>query len=255
MNDSPDVIIKVEDLSKTYELGKTQVKALCGVSFEIQRGELMAIMGPSGSGKSTLMNLIGCLDTPTGGRYTLNGKLASAMTENELALVRNREIGFVFQVFNLLPRATAFRNVELPLIYKGTKKKEREEKVRAALAMVDMSGRMTHRPPELSGGERQRVAIARALVNRPTLLLADEPTGNLDTRTSIEIMGIFQKLNDQGMTLVMVTHELDIAQYCKRIVVMRDGLVRSDTPVSQRLDAVEELRKLEAEQQAVQLTA
>ncbi|MBM3310042.1 MAG: ABC transporter ATP-binding protein [Candidatus Aminicenantes bacterium] len=228
MNDSPDVIIKVEDLSKTYELGKTQVKALCGVSFEIQRGELMAIMGPSGSGKSTLMNLIGCLDTPTGGRYTLNGKLASAMTENELALVRNREIGFVFQVFNLLPRATAFRNVELPLIYKGTKKKEREEKVRAALAMVDMSGRMTHRPPELSGGERQRVAIARALVNEPSLLLADEPTGNLDSKTGQEILNLFHKLHAKGHTIILVTHDRDVAAQTERILFLRDGMLERD---------------------------
>jgi putative ABC transport system ATP-binding protein len=223
-----DDIIKAEDLSKTYELGKTQVKALCGVSFEVRRGELMAIMGPSGSGKSTLMNLLGCLDTPTGGRYTLNGKLVSSMTENELALVRNREIGFVFQVFNLLPRATAFRNVELPLIYKGTKKKEREEKVRSALTMVDMSGRMTHRPPELSGGERQRVAIARALVNEPSLLLADEPTGNLDSKTGQEILNLFHKLHAENHTIILVTHDRDVAAQTERILFLRDGRLERD---------------------------
>jgi putative ABC transport system ATP-binding protein len=228
MTPTLDDIIKAEDLSKTYELGKTQVKALCGVSFEVRRGELMAIMGPSGSGKSTLMNLLGCLDTPTGGRYTLNGKLVSSMTENELALVRNREIGFVFQVFNLLPRATAFRNVELPLIYKGTKKKEREEKVRSALTMVDMSGRMTHRPPELSGGERQRVAIARALVNEPSLLLADEPTGNLDSKTGQEILNLFHKLHAENHTIILVTHDRDVAAQTERILFLRDGRLERD---------------------------
>ena len=228
MTPTLDDIIKAEDLSKTYELGKTQVKALCGVSFEVRRGELMAIMGPSGSGKSTLMNLLGCLDTPTGGRYTLNGKLVSSMTENELALVRNREIGFVFQVFNLLPRATAFRNVELPLIYKGTKKKEREKKVRSALTMVDMSGRMTHRPPELSGGERQRVAIARALVNEPSLLLADEPTGNLDSKTGQEILNLFHKLHAENHTIILVTHDRDVAAQTERILFLRDGRLERD---------------------------
>ena len=228
MTPTLDDIIKAEDLSKTYELGKTQVKALCGVSFEVRRGELMAIMGPSGSGKSTLMNLLGCLDTPTGGRYTLNGKLVSSMTENELALVRNREIGFVFQVFNLLPRATAFRNVELPLIYKGTKKKEREEKVRSALTMIDMSGRMTHRPPELSGGERQRVAIARALVNEPSLLLADEPTGNLDSKTGQEILNLFHKLHAENHTIILVTHDRDVAAQTERILFLRDGRLERD---------------------------
>jgi len=223
MSGSPDVVIKIEDLCKIYELGKTQVKALCGVSFEVRKGEMIAIMGPSGSGKSTLMNLIGCLDTPTSGSYTLNGHLASAMTENDLAHVRNREIGFVFQVFNLLPRATAFRNVELPLIYKGMKKKDREEKVRAALAEVDMLDRMDHHPPELSGGERQRVAIARALVNEPALILADEPTGNLDSKTGGEILRIFHKLHGEGHTIILVTHDRSVAEQAGRILHLRDG--------------------------------
>jgi putative ABC transport system ATP-binding protein len=228
MSAETDIFIKAENLSKVYELGKTQVKALCDVSFDVRRGEFMAIMGPSGSGKSTLMNLIGCLDTPTDGRYTLNGKLASAMTENDLARIRNREIGFVFQVFNLLPRATAFRNVELPLIYKGTKKKEREERVRAALAMVDMTERMTHRPPELSGGERQRIAIARALVNEPSLLLADEPTGNLDSKTGQEILKLFHKLHAENNTIILVTHDRDIAAQTERILYLRDGRLERD---------------------------
>jgi len=223
MSGSPDVVIKVEDLSKTYDLGKTQVKALRGVSFEVRKGETVAIMGPSGSGKSTLMNLIGCLDTPTGGSYTLNGHLASAMSENDLAHVRNREIGFVFQVFNLLPRATAFRNVELPLIYKGMKKKDRDVKVRAALAEVDMLDRMDHHPPELSGGERQRVAIARALVNEPALILADEPTGNLDSKTGGEILKILRKLHDEGHTIILVTHDRSVAEQAGRILHLRDG--------------------------------
>jgi len=222
------LIIRAENLGKVYALGKTRVKALAGVSFEVRRGEFMAVMGPSGSGKSTLMNLLGCLDTPTEGRYALNGRLVSSMTDAELALVRNREIGFVFQVFNLLPRATAFRNVELPLIYKGLKKREREEKVRAALASVDMSRRMTHRPPELSGGERQRVAIARALVNEPSLLLADEPTGNLDSKTGQEILDIFENLHGQGHTIILVTHDRDIAARTRRILTLRDGKLEGD---------------------------
>ena len=216
-------VIQIENIGKVYDLGKTQVKALCDVSFDVQKNEFMAIMGPSGSGKSTLMNLIGCLDTPTEGKYTLNGKLVSTMTENELAYTRNREIGFVFQVFNLLPRATAFRNVELPLIYKGLKKKEREESVRRALERVDMKERMTHRPPELSGGERQRVAIARALVNEPSLLLADEPTGNLDSKTGQEILNLFHKLHESGNTIIMVTHDSNVAQQTERILFLKDG--------------------------------
>jgi len=223
MSGENNTIILVENLSKIYELGKTQVKALCGVTFDVKKNEFMAIMGPSGSGKSTLMNLIGCLDTPTEGKYLLNGKLVSAMTENELAHIRNREIGFVFQVFNLLPRATAFRNVELPLIYKGARKKEREDKVRKALALVDMKERMTHRPPELSGGERQRVAIARALVNEPSLLLADEPTGNLDSKTGQEILNLFHQLHERGNTIIIVTHDSNVAQQTERILFLKDG--------------------------------
>jgi len=223
MSGENNTIILVENLSKVYELGKTQVEALCGVTFDVKKNEFIAIMGPSGSGKSTLMNLIGCLDTPTEGKYLLNGKLVSAMTENELAHIRNREIGFVFQVFNLLPRATAFRNVELPLIYKGARKKEREDKVRKALALVDMKERMTHRPPELSGGERQRVAIARALVNEPSLLLADEPTGNLDSKTGQEILNLFHRLHERGNTIIIVTHDSNVAQQTERILFLKDG--------------------------------
>ncbi len=223
MNAPNGPVISIEHLGKTYDLGKTQVKALCDVTFDVQRNEFMAIMGPSGSGKSTLMNLLGCLDSPTEGRYVLNGKLVSQMTENDLAFTRNREIGFVFQVFNLLPRATAFRNVELPLIYKGTKKKEREEKVRRAIAIVGMTDRIDHRPPELSGGERQRIAIARALVNEPSILLADEPTGNLDSKTGQEILNLFHKLHDSGNTIIMVTHDSNVAQQTERILFLKDG--------------------------------
>lgn len=226
---SPDrALIRVENLWKIYRLEKTEVKALQGVSFTVMPNEFLAIMGPSGSGKSTLMNLIGCLDTPTEGEYFLKGKLVSAMTENELAQVRNREIGFVFQVFNLLPRASAFRNVELPLIYKGMKKKEREARVRQALEMVEMSSRMDHRPPELSGGERQRVAIARALVNEPALLLADEPTGNLDSKTGAEILNLFRKLHAGGNTIIIVTHDRDIAEQTQRIIYLRDGQIEKE---------------------------
>ncbi len=221
-------LIRAEDLWKIYRLGKQDVKALQGVSFSVQLNEFLSIMGPSGSGKSTLMNLIGCLDTPSEGNYYLNGKLVSTMTENELANIRNREIGFVFQVFNLLPRATAFRNVELPLIYKGTRKHDRQEKVRRALEMVEMAGRMTHRPAELSGGERQRVAIARALVNEPSIILADEPTGNLDSKTGSEILRLFHKLHDQGNTIIIVTHDKDIADETQRILFLRDGQIEWD---------------------------
>jgi putative ABC transport system ATP-binding protein len=223
MSSSNSPVIAIERLGKTYELGRMQVKALIDVTFDVQRNEFMAIMGPSGSGKSTLMNLLGCLDTPTEGSYVLNGKVVSQMTENDLAFTRNREIGFVFQVFNLLPRATAFRNVELPLIYKGMKKKEREEKVRRAIAIVGMSDRMDHHPPELSGGERQRIAIARALVNEPSLLLADEPTGNLDSKTGQEILNLFHKLHEAGNTIIMVTHDSNIAQQTERILFLKDG--------------------------------
>jgi putative ABC transport system ATP-binding protein len=221
-------LIRADRLSKTYQLDKQEVPALRNVSFIVRRNEFMSIMGPSGGGKSTLMNILGCLDTPTGGSYFLNDKPVSTMTENELARIRNREIGFVFQVFNLLPRQTAFRNVELPLIYKGTKKRDREGRVRRALEMVEMSGRMNHRPAELSGGERQRVAIARALVNEPSILLADEPTGNLDSKTGSEIMNLFRRLHDRGNTIIIVTHDKDIADQTQRIIFLRDGEIEWD---------------------------
>jgi putative ABC transport system ATP-binding protein len=224
----PEAIIRVDDLWKVYQLESQEVEALRGVTFTIEPGEFVAIMGPSGSGKSTLMNLIGCLDTPSRGTYYLNGKLVSAMTEDELAYIRNKEIGFVFQVFNLLSRASSFRNVELPLIYAGAKKKDREEKARRALERVEMKARMHHRPPELSGGERQRVAIARALVNEPSLLLADEPTGNLDSKTGQEILNLFHKIHGQGKTIVLVTHDRDVADQAQRIIHIRDGRVELD---------------------------
>jgi len=225
MERTNNIIISTENLWKIYQLGKQEVNALCEATFKISQGEFVAIMGPSGSGKSTLMNILGCLDTPTKGKYYLRGKLVSTLDDNELAYIRNSEIGFVFQVFNLLARATAFHNVELPLIYKGAKKKEREEKARKALEMVEMSGRMNHRPPELSGGERQRVAIARALVNEPSLLLADEPTGNLDSKTGMEIINLFRKIHSQGNTIIVVTHEREIAEHAHRIIFLRDGRI------------------------------
>ncbi|MGQ9672651.1 MAG: ABC transporter ATP-binding protein [Candidatus Aminicenantales bacterium] len=228
MSSLDSALIRAENLWKIYKLEKTEVRALQGVSLTVRPNEFLAIMGPSGSGKSTLMNLLGCLDTPTEGEYYLKGKLVSTMSENELAQVRNREIGFVFQVFNLLPRATAFRNVELPLIYKGMKKKERETRVRQALEMVEMGSRMYHRPPELSGGERQRVAIARALVNEPAILLADEPTGNLDSKTGAEILNLFHKLHGQGNTIIIVTHDPDIAGQTERILYLRDGRIEKE---------------------------
>jgi putative ABC transport system ATP-binding protein len=223
-----DAVIWVENLTKIYQLGKQEVRALAGVTFTILPNEFVAIMGPSGSGKSTLLNLIGCLDTPTGGEYYLSGKLVSALSENELAHIRNSEIGFIFQVFNLLPRATAFHNVELPIIYKGEGKRERAIKTQKALEMVEMDNRMHHRPSELSGGERQRVAIARALVNNPSLLLADEPTGNLDSKTGQEILNLFHKIHAQGNTIVMVTHDRDIAEQAQRIIFVRDGLIERE---------------------------
>jgi putative ABC transport system ATP-binding protein len=228
MNLQDGSLIRAENLWKVYELEKQEVKALQGVSFTVMPNEFMAIMGPSGGGKSTLMNILGCLDTPTDGKYYLNGRLVSALTENELAHIRNREIGFVFQVFNLLPRATAFRNIELPLIYKGTKKGDREARVRRALEMVEMSARMSHRPSELSGGERQRVAIARALVNEPAIILADEPTGNLDSRTGSEILNLFRKLHDQGNTIIIVSHDKEIADQTQRVIFLRDGKIEWD---------------------------
>lgn len=228
MSGADPVLIFVEDLWKVYKLDEQEVEALRGVSLTIERNEFVAIMGPSGSGKSTLMNLIGCLDTPTSGTYRLNGKLVSTMSEDELAFTRNREIGFVFQVFNLLSRASAFRNVELPLIYSGMRKTQREEKARRALEKVEMKDRMSHKPSELSGGERQRVAVARALVNEPSLLLADEPTGNLDSRTGREILNLFHKIHEQGNTIIIVTHDREVANQAQRIIHIRDGQIEKD---------------------------
>ncbi len=222
------VLIRTEKLTKDYVLGAETVHALRGVDVEIRGGEFVAIMGASGSGKSTFMNLIGCLDTPTAGRYWLNGQLVSELSDDELARVRNKEIGFVFQTFNLLPRATALHNVELPLIYAGTHAKERKRRAQESLELVGLSDRMTHKPPELSGGQRQRVAIARALVNEPALLLADEPTGNLDSKTSGEIMEVLSSLNERGQTIVLVTHERDIAAYARRQVHLHDGMIAQD---------------------------
>src|SRR5579859_7753454 len=222
------VVIKTEGLAKVYEMGSEQVHALRGVNVEIRKGEYAAIMGPSGSGKSTLMNLIGCLDSPSKGSYWLAGRLVSELDDDELAYIRNKEIGFVFQTFNLLPRATALHNVELPMIYNGTPSEERQERARKALAQVELTERMMHKPNELSGGQRQRVAIARALVNHASILLADEPTGNLDSQTGKEIMALFDQLHSQGNTIILVTHEHDIAGYAHRVIYIKDGVVSSD---------------------------
>ena len=221
-------IIRAEDLWRTYVMGAEEIHALRGVSFTIAPNEYVAVMGPSGSGKSTLMNLIGCLDTPSKGRYVLRGKIVSEMNDDELAAIRNREIGFVFQTFNLLPRATALHNVELPLVYAGVPKEERLAKARRALEMVDLADRMTHKPNELSGGQRQRVAVARALVMGPSILLADEPTGNLDTATGEEIMRLFERLHSEGNTIILVTHEKDIADHAHRTISIRDGKIEKD---------------------------
>jgi putative ABC transport system ATP-binding protein len=221
-------LIETRDLWKTYVMGDEEIHALRGVSIQIERGEYVAIMGPSGSGKSTLMNLIGCLDTPTKGSYLLNNKEVAAMNDDDLAQIRNEEIGFVFQTFNLLPRATALHNVELPLIYAGVTSKVRQERAKLALEKVDLMSRASHRPNELSGGQRQRVAIARALVNDPSILLADEPTGNLDSKTGNEIMGVFERLHGGGNTIVLVTHEAEIAAYAHRVIHIRDGQVEKD---------------------------
>jgi putative ABC transport system ATP-binding protein len=228
MTSTSQPVIQTEDLWKIYQMGRQEVRALCGITITVESNEFVAIMGPSGSGKSTLMNLIGCLDTPTRGRYHLNGRLVSEMNENELAHTRNQEIGFVFQVFNLLPRASAFHNVELPLIYKGETRRDRKMKVERALEMVEIDHRVDHRPSELSGGERQRVAIARALVNEPSLLLADEPTGNLDTKTGLEIMKLFEKIHGTGNTIIMVTHDPEIAEQAQRRLYVRDGRIERE---------------------------
>ena len=221
-------IIETQDLWKTYIMGAEEIHALRGVSISIEQGDYVAIMGPSGSGKSTLMNLIGCLDTPTKGSYLLNGKEVAEMNDNELARIRNEEIGFVFQTFNLLPRASALHNVELPLVYAGIPARERQERARDALRKVELQERMTHKPNELSGGQRQRVAIARALVNNPSILLADEPTGNLDSKTGVEIMALFDRLHKAGNTIVLVTHEADIAAHAHRAIHLRDGQIEKD---------------------------
>jgi putative ABC transport system ATP-binding protein len=230
-------LIETRDLWKTYVMGSEEIHALRGVSIEIDRGEYVAIMGPSGSGKSTLMNLIGCLDTPTKGSYLLNGKQVSQMNDNELARIRNEEIGFVFQTFNLLPRASALHNVELPLVYAAVPSKDRQARARAALDKVELTERMSHRPNELSGGQRQRVAIARALVNNPSILLADEPTGNLDSKTGNEIMGLFDRLHAAGNTIILVTHEAEIAAYARRAIHLRDGQVEKDVQQSRAVHA------------------
>jgi putative ABC transport system ATP-binding protein len=224
----PSMLISMRNIWKTYQMGTESVHALHGVSFDIPRGEYIAIIGPSGSGKSTLMNLIGCLDTPTQGQYWLNGKNVSEMDDDELARIRNQEVGFVFQTFNLLARATALHNVELPLIYGGVSASQRHEMAKQALMSVDLADRMSHKPNELSGGQRQRVAIARALVNNPSILLADEPTGNLDSKTGVEIMALFERLYHGGNTIVLVTHEADIAAHARRAIHLRDGQIEKD---------------------------
>jgi putative ABC transport system ATP-binding protein len=248
------LIIKLDHIHKVYHTGEVDVHAVKDVSLQIGKGEFVAIMGASGSGKSTMMNVLGCLDRPTEGTYLLDGVDVSALDRDELATIRNEKIGFVFQGFNLLSRTSALENVELPMLYtqKHAKTNVRERSLKA-LDTVGLAQRADHHPNQLSGGQQQRVAIARALVNEPAMILADEPTGNLDTQTSIEIMGVFQKLNESGITIIMVTHELDIASYTKRNVIMRDGRIVSDAPVADRLSAGEELRKLTEAQQAVQL--
>jgi putative ABC transport system ATP-binding protein len=240
----PDSVIHIDHVHKTYDLGEVQVHALRGISVDVRRGEFVAIMGASGSGKSTFMNLLGCLDRPTKGRYFLEGVDVSGLDKVELAHIRNRKIGFVFQGFNLLARTTALENVELPLVYAGVPASVRHERAAVALKRVGLEGREHHFPSQLSGGQQQRVAIARALVNNPALLLADEPTGNLDSRTAVEIMGIFQELNDEGITILTVTHEHDIAQYARRVVIFRDGKIRKDDLNQERLLAREVLPTL-----------
>jgi len=240
-------IINIEHIAKIYQVGLEEVRALRDVSLRIDKNEYVAIMGPSGSGKSTLMNMLGCLDTPTSGKYEFNGVNVSEMNDNELARIRNKEIGFVFQTFNLLPRSDALHNVELPLIYAGISYAERREKALKSLVDVGLGDRVHHKPNELSGGQRQRVAIARALVTNPSIILADEPTGNLDTRTSVEIMGIFQELNEKGRTIVFVTHEPDIAKFASRNIIFRDGKIVREFQVTERSDAREILKTLPLE--------
>jgi putative ABC transport system ATP-binding protein len=251
-----NAVIQLDEIHKTYHTGEVDVRAVRGVSLAIQPGDFVAIMGASGSGKSTLMNIIGCLDRATQGRYLLDGVDVSQLGRNKLADIRNQKIGFIFQGFNLLARTSALENTELPMLYTRQRLtgRERHESALRALNLVGLAERAGHHPNQLSGGQQQRVAIARALVNQPALLLADEPTGNLDSQTSIEIMGVFQKLNDQGITIVMVTHELDIASYTRRNVILRDGLILSDKPVASRLNAEQELGRLKQAQAAVQLT-
>lgn len=227
-----DVVIRIEGITKEYVMGESVIQALRGVDLLICRNEYLAVMGPSGSGKSTLMNMLGCLDTPSSGRYEFNGKVVASMEDDELAEIRNREIGFVFQTFNLLPRSTSLQNVELPLIYAGVGAEERRQRAAEALMAVGLADRMEHKPNELSGGQRQRVAIARALVNQPSIILADEPTGNLDSRTGEEIMGLFERLYESGNTIVVVTHEEEIAEHAGRVVRLRDGVIESDQPAS-----------------------
>ena len=248
-------VIKLADIHKIYHTGEVDVHAVRGVSLDIFPGEFVAIMGSSGSGKSTLMNTIGCLDRPTNGSYLLDGIDVSMLDRDALAKIRNAKIGFVFQGFNLLARTTALENVEMPMLYNHSRVPSLEQRERAmhSLDLVGLAKRFDHKPNQLSGGQQQRVAIARALVNRPALLLADEPTGNLDSQTSIEVMGVFQKLNDAGMTVIMVTHELDVARYCKRMIILKDGKILTDEKVSNRLSAENELQKLRQEQEAVKL--
>jgi putative ABC transport system ATP-binding protein len=238
------IVIQAQDLHKIYHLGETQVHALRGVSLEIRRGEFVAIMGASGSGKSTFMNILGCLDKPSSGRYLLEGTDVSGLEKKQLAGIRNRKIGFVFQGFNLLARTTALENTELPTLYARVDKAERHQRAVEALKMVGLGDRIDHFPSQLSGGQQQRVAIARALVNRPSILLADEPTGNLDSRTSVEVMEIFQSLNDKGLTIILVTHEHDIAQFSKRSIIFRDGKIRRDEDISDRARAAEALKSM-----------